>query len=202
MVEAVSSHFSKKSAELTSRTNLQANLQLLPSSSQVGPSTALRLFAVRGVTVVLDSDLAALYGVTTGNFNKAVTRNLDRFPPDFTFVLDRGEFRGLIFQIGTSKSRGGRRKLPRMFTEHGAIMAATILNSSRAAAMSVYVVRAFVRMREELLGRAHLETRLAEIERALVGHDVALRELYRRIKPLLLPPRRKRRREIGFHVKV
>lgn len=165
------------------------------------PAQALRLFTIRGQTVVLDADLAALYGVTTGNFNKAVARNLARFPEDFTFVLNREEFRALIFQIGTSKGRGGRRKLPRVFTEHGAIMAATILNSPRAAAMSVYVVRAFVKMREELLGRANLEKRLAEIERTLVGHDTALRDLYQKIKPLLLPPPPKAKREIGFHVK-
>lgn len=165
------------------------------------PAGELRLFTVRGQTVVLDADLAALYGVTTGNFNKAVARNLGRFPEDFTFVLNRAEFRALIFQIGTSKGRGGRRKLPRMFTEHGAIMAATVLNSPRAAAMSVYVVRAFVRMREELLGRANLEKRLAEIERTLVGHDTALRDLYLKIKPLLLPPPPKPERAIGFHVK-
>jgi hypothetical protein len=102
-------------------------------------------------------------------------------------------------QIVILKGRGGRRKLPRVFTEHGAIMAATLLNSPRAAAMSVYVVRAFVRMRELLLDRANLEKRLGEIERTLVGHDSALRELYRKIKPLLPPPA-KSKREIGFHV--
>jgi len=87
-----------------------------------------RIFAIRGESVVLDSDLAVLYGVTTGNFNKAVLRNVSRFPTAFSFVLTRKEFAYLMFQIGTSSSHGGRRTLPRVFTEHGAIMAATILN--------------------------------------------------------------------------
>lgn len=165
------------------------------------PTPELMILHFRGKSVVLDSDLAKLYGVTTGNFNKAVTRNLARFPADFTFLMTRKEFRALMFQIGISKGRGGRRKLPRVFTEHGAIMAATILNSPRAVAMSVYVVRAFVRLREELLGRTSMEKRLAEIERTLVGHDAALRDLYRKLKPLLLPPPSKPRRELGFHVK-
>jgi hypothetical protein len=103
-----------------------------------------RIFTVRGMPVMLDSDLAALYEVTTGNFNKAVSRNAARFPKEFSFVLNREELGNLIFQIGTSRGHGGRRKPPRVFTEHGAIMAATILNSERAVAMSVYVVRAFV----------------------------------------------------------
>jgi hypothetical protein len=94
----------------------------------------------------------------------------------------------LIFQIGTSKGRGGRRKLPRVFTEHGAIMAATILNSPRAVAMSVYVVRAFIKMRRELLTNATLEARLQKIEKTLLIHDTALRDVYQKLKPLLLPP--------------
>ncbi len=165
------------------------------------PLGELRILTIRGQSVVLDSDLAPIFGVTTGNFNKAVKRNLDRFPDDFSFVLNRAEFGALNFQIGTSKGRGGRRKLPRVFTEHGALMAGMILNSPRAVAMSVYVVRAFVRMRDALLGRTGMEKRLAEIERTLVGHDAALKDLYRKIKPLLLPPPETPRRAIGFHAK-
>lgn len=96
----------------------------------------LRIHSIRNQPVVLDSDLAAAYGVTTGNFNKAVGRNLARFPEEFSFVLTKEEFDGLMFQIGRSKGRGGRRKPPRVFTEHGALMSATILNSDRAVAMS------------------------------------------------------------------
>jgi hypothetical protein len=135
--------------------------------------------------------------VTTGNFNKAVRRNEARFPDDFSFVLTKTESADLMFQIGISSSRGGRRKPPRVFTEHGAIMAATILNSERAVRMSVYVVRAFVRMRQELLVQAGMKKRLAEIEKTLLGHDTALRDLYEKLRPLLLPPNVPRRR-IGF----
>ncbi len=95
---------------------------------------------------MLDSDLALLYGAETRYFNRAVQRNAARFPAEFSFVLTRKEFSDLMFQIGTSKGRGGRRKLPRVFTEHGAIMAATILNSEQAVAMSVYVIREQYRM--------------------------------------------------------
>ncbi len=172
-----------------------------PAALQTSPVSDPRLFTVRGRTVVLDSDLARLYGVSTTAFNQAIKRNLARFPEDFTFVLTGGEFRALMSQIVTSKGRGGRRKLPRVFTEHGAIMAATVLSSPRAVTMSVYVVRAFVRMREAMLGQAGLERRLAVIERTLVGHDAALRDLYQKLKPLLLPPPARPRREIGFHVK-
>jgi len=158
-----------------------------------------RIFAIRGESVVLDSDLAVLYGVTTGNFNKAVLRNVSRFPTAFSFVLTRKEFTDLIFQIGTSKGRGGRRKLPRVFTEHGAIMAATILNSERAVAMSVFIVRAFVKMRTELLADATLEARLQVIEKTLLGHDSALRDVIQKLRPLLLPPPDPPKPRIGFH---
>jgi len=159
----------------------------------------LRIFEIRKQPVVLDSGLAAIYGVTTAAFNQAFKRNLDRFPADFSFVLTKDEFAALISQFVTSKGRGGRRKLPRVFTEHGAIMAATILNSSPAVAMSVYVVRAFVRMRQEMLANTTLEKRLALIEKTLIGHDAALRDLYQKIRPLLLPPSDKPKRRIGFY---
>lgn len=161
-------------------------------------TVAPKIYTIRDEAVVLDSDLALLYGVTTGNFNKAIKRNLARFPEDFTFVLTKEEFDSLIFQIGTSKGRGGRRKLPRVFTEHGAIMAATILNSPRAVAMSVYVVRAFVKIRSELLANATLEARLESIEKTLLTHDAALRDIYQKLRPLLLPPSEKPTRQIGF----
>jgi ORF6N domain len=158
-----------------------------------------RIFAIRGESVMLDSDLAILYGVTTGNFNKAVLRNVSRFPTEFSFVLTHKEFADLIFQIGRSKGRGGRRQLPRVFTEHGAIMAAMILSSERAVAMSVYVVRAFVKMRRELLTDATLEARLQKIEKTLLSHDSALRDVIQKLRPLLLPPPDAPKPRIGFH---
>lgn len=165
------------------------------------PTSPPRILTVRGEAVMLDADLASLYGVTTGNFNKAVARNFNRFPDDFSFILTQAEFQSLMFQIGISKGRGGRRKLPRVFTEHGAIMAAAVLSGDRAVAMSVYVVRAFVRMRRALLTNTTLEARLQQIEKELLTHDVALKDLFRQIKPLLLPPPDPPRRRIGFHVK-
>jgi len=115
--------------------------------SSQGPTKtqAIRILTIRDQKVVLDSDLARIYGVGTGRFNEAVKRNVKRFPEDFSFLLNRVEFDNLISQIAISKPRrGGRTKLPCVFTEHGALMAATILNSQRAVAMSVYVIRAFV----------------------------------------------------------
>jgi hypothetical protein len=106
---------------------------------------------IRSRRVILDSDLARLYGVTTARLNEQVKRNQERFPSDFMFALSQQEFTALISQNATSKGRGGRRKLPNAFTEHGAIMAANVLNSGRAIEVSVYVVRAFVRLREATL---------------------------------------------------
>lgn len=130
---------------------------------------------------------------------QAVFRNVTRFPSDFAFQLTAEEFADLRFQIGTSSSPGGRRYLPWVFTAHGAIMAATILSSERAVAMSVYVVRAFVKMRRELLADATLEARLQKIEKALLSHDSALRDVIQKLRPLLLPPPDAPKPRIGFH---
>ena len=160
-----------------------------------------RIFAIRGESVMLDSDLAVLYGVETRVFNQAIARNVHRFPADFAFQLQRKEFTNLMSQIVTSSSHGGRRKLPWVFTEHGAIMAATILNSERAVAMSVYIVRAFVKMRVELLADATLEARLQKIEKTLLSHDSALRDVIQKLRPLLLPPPEPPKPRIGFHAR-
>lgn len=159
----------------------------------------LRIFQVRDRPVVLDSDLAAVYQVETKVFNQAFKRNRDRFPEDFAFQLTQDEWEALRSQIVTlKKGRGRHRKYrPWVFTEHGAIMAATMLNSDRAIAMSVYVVRAFVQMREELLTTALMEKRLAEIEKTLASHDGALTEIFELIRPLISPPEEPKRR-IGF----
>jgi hypothetical protein len=128
---------------------------------------SLRIFKIRRLPVVLDSDLAAIYGVTVKAFNQTVKRNATRFPVDFLIRLTRREWNSLRSQIVTLKTgRGAHRKYaPLAFTEHGAIMAAMALNSLRAVAMSVYVVRAFVKTRHELLANAALEKRLAHIEK-------------------------------------
>lgn len=160
---------------------------------------SLPIYTIRRVAVVLDSDLAAIYQVTTGNFNKAVARNIARFPEEFAFVLTHEEFKDLIFQIGTSKGRGGRRKPPRVFTEHGALMASTILHSDHAISMSVYVIRSFVQMREQIMANTVILKRLAEIDQALLQHDQALWDIYQKLLPLLQPPEGKPKRQIGFH---
>jgi hypothetical protein len=160
-----------------------------------------RIFTIRDQKVILDRDLAAVYSVDTGALNRAVKRNAQRFPADFIFRLTKEEYESLRCQSGISKGKGGRRYLPYAFTEHGAIMAATVLNSPRAVEMSVFVVRAFVKMREQLLATTALARRLAEVEKGLLSHDAALRELYHKIRPLLLPPPEPDRKPIGFSVR-
>ena len=152
--------------------------------------------------MLLDAELAALYGVTTTRLNQQVRRNLRRFPSDFMFQLTAEEHSALMLQNATSKpGRGGRRKLPLAFTEHGAIMAATILNSERAVEMSIYVVRAFVQLRDLLASNKELAKRLDELEaritRKLATHDQAITGMLKTIRELMNPPEPKRR-GIGF----
>lgn len=149
--------------------------------------------------VLLDSDLAALYGVTTKRFNEQVRRNLARFPADFMFQLTSEEVIALRSQIATSNvGRGGRRYAPYAFTEHGAIMAASILNSPLAVEMSVYVVRAFVQLRDMLGSNKELARRLDELERKLASHDQAITGILKAIRQLMCPPPEPKRRGIGF----
>ncbi|NVO07300.1 MAG: ORF6N domain-containing protein [Rhodoferax sp.] len=155
---------------------------------------------IRGQRVLLDSDLAALYEVETRVFNQAVTRNLRRFPPDFMFQLTDEEFKNLISQSVTS-SWGGRRKLPLAFTEHGAIMAASVLNSDWAVEMSVYVVRAFVQLRAVLLDHKALADKLAALERRVSHHDNSLAEVIDAIRALMAQPQSVNR-PIGFTADV
>jgi hypothetical protein len=157
-----------------------------------------RILELRGEKVLIDSDLAAIYGVPTKVFNQAIRRNAERFPSDFAFRLTDEELISLRSQIVTSKpGRGGRRYLPWAFTEHGAIMAATVLNSPRAVEMSVFVVRAFVRLRA--LARTHgdLTRALATLERRVTGHDEELKQVIAALRGLIEPPAKPRRR-IGF----
>jgi hypothetical protein len=177
------------------------------------------IHSIRGHRVMLDSDLARLYGVPTFRFNEAIKRNAGRFPPDFRFQLTSEEHACLISQFVISRSKDadnehdapnssqfamssrkhrGALYLPWAFSEHGALMAATVLNSPRAVQMSLFVVRAFVQMREELLAHATVFKRLAEIDKKLVTHDVILRDVYEKLRPLLNPPAGQRK-EMGFH---
>jgi phage regulator Rha-like protein len=144
------------------------------------------ILLIRGEKVILDSDLATLFGVSTARLNQQVNRNLDRFPGDFMFRLSDGEFRDLILQNATSKKgRGGRRKLPYAFTEHGALMAANVLNSKRAVEASVQVVRAFVKLRQMLATNAELARKLDELEKK---YDRQFTVIFDAIRRLMTPP--------------
>ena len=162
------------------------------------------IFTVRGKRVILDADLARIYGVATKRLNEQVRRNADRFPSDFMIQLtpsETKEVQALRSQFATLKRGQHIKYLPRVFTEHGAIMAATVLNSPEAIQMSVFVVRAFIKMREALISRSELERRLLRIENVLLAHDESIRELYDQLRPLLLPPPAPPRKRIGFEAK-
>lgn len=162
------------------------------------------IIALRGQKVIIDTDLACIYGVEPKVLNQSVKRNMERFPSDFMFALTQEEWRDLSAlrsQIVTLKRGEHSKYPPKAFTEHGAIMAANVLSSPQAIEMSVFVVRAFVKLREQFLNRAEIEKRLEKIENALSGHDAALRELYQRIRPLILPPQDPPRKPIGFSVR-
>ena len=147
-----------------------------------------RILALRGHKVILDSDLAELYGVPVKRLNEQVKRNRERFPADFMFQVNAEEMESLRSQNTTSKTgRGGRRYAPYAFTEHGAIMAATVLNSARAVEMSVFVVRAFVRLREMLATNEKLAAKIDELEQRLDIHDASLQDLLEAIRQLMLP---------------
>ena len=153
----------------------------------------------RGRKVLLDAELAALYGVTTKRLNEQVKRNAERFPEDFMFRLSRTETDALNrsqFATGSQKHRDPRFP-PYVFTEHGAIMAATTLNSPRAVEMSVYVVRAFVRLRELLATNRAFARKLDELESRLQTHDEAITGILRTLRELMNPPASERR-GIGF----
>jgi len=154
-----------------------------------------QIVLVRGQKVLLDSDLAALYCVRVKALNQAVKRNEERFPPDFVFQLTTEENEALRSQIVTSKSsRGGRRYAPYAFTEHGAIMAASVVNSRRAVEMSIYVVRAFLRLRETLATHRALAAKLAELEQRLETTDHKIVEIIKAIHLLALPSEKPARR--------
>lgn len=180
----------------------------MPASHAAGTlaadAIATRIRVLRGQRVLLDAELAALYGVSTKRFNEQVRRNARRFPADFMFKLSSAEWKALRSQFATLEkaSRGRHRKyLPLVFTEHGAIMAASILNSARAIEVSVYVVRAFVLLREAVSAHKELARRLDELEsrigKKLSSHDEAITGILSAIRGLMAKPEAKRR-PIGF----
>jgi hypothetical protein len=159
------------------------------------------IYLVRGQRVMFDSDLAMIYGVETKAFNRAIERNSDRFPEDFSFFLTQPEWEVLRCQFGTSKKgRGGRRYMPRVFTEHGAYAAAFVLRSERAQAMSIAVVRAFVHMRKNLATHERFGKELRELKSFVLKHshksNQEFKRLWNAITKLYQPPADNRR--IGF----
>ena len=161
-----------------------------------------RIFFIRGHKVMLDTDLAELYGVETFNLNKAVKRNIDRFPEDFMFQVTKDEMESLKFQFGISKTsgRGGRRYLPYAFTEQGVAMLSGILNSQRAVHVNIAIMRTFVKLRELLVTHKDLGHKLDEIERKIERHDEEISSIFQAIRNLMAPPE-KPKRKIGFDLK-
>jgi len=158
------------------------------------------ILRIRGQRVMLDRDLAALYGVTTGNLNKAVQRNAERFPPDFMFQLTADEAESLRFQFGSLKRGQHFKYLPQVYTQEGVAMLSSVLRSPRAVQVNIAIMRVFVRLRTTLALHKELAHKLAELERKIEGHDTSIRTLFDAIRELAAPPATPRR-EIGYHVK-
>jgi len=165
------------------------------------PDVQSLVLTLRGKRVLLDSDLARLYGVPTKQLNQQVRRNAAKFPADFAFQLNLSEAVAVMrsrSQNATLKRGQNIKYRPYAFTDYGVIQVANVLNSDAATAMSIYVVRSFMQMREELLTGATILKRLAEIDRTLLEHDDALRAIWHELQPLLLPPPEPPKRRIGF----
>jgi hypothetical protein len=157
-----------------------------------------KIYFIRDQKVMLDSDLAQLYRVQTKNLNKAVKRNLDRFPEDFMFRVAPEEIESLRFQIGTSSDgHGGRRYLPYVFTEHGVAMLSSVLNSKRAVQMNIVIVRAFIKLREVLSTHKDLARRIESLELKYQEHDHELKAVFDAIRKLISTPA-PTKRKIGF----
>ena len=155
-----------------------------------------KIYIIRDEKVILDSDLAQLYGVETKRLNEQVKRNIDRFPDKFSFQLTKEEFDILKSQNATSRW-GGVRKLPFAFTEHGALMVSTILNSKQAIKMSIFIIEAFVKIREMISSHKEILKRLEAIERKVGGHDKTIQQIIDAIKQLMMPEI-KSKKKIGF----
>lgn len=173
----------------------------MPQSLDLTPTAENIIRTIRNQRVILDADLAALYEVPTKRFNEAVKRNAERFPQEFMFQLTKEEAAALRSQIATSNpTRGGRRYLPYAFTEHGALMAATILNSPQAITMSVAIVQAFVKLRALAFSIGELSQKVAALERGFLQHGEQFEVVFDAIRQLLEPPEVPTK-EIGFHSK-
>lgn len=156
------------------------------------------IFLIRGEKVIIDADLAEFYGVPTKRLNEQVKRNKDRFPDDFMFQLSPDEKSKVVANCDHLKKLKYSKALPYAFTEHGSIMAASVLNTARAIEVSVYIVRAFVKTRKMIAGQKELHQQILQIERRLTGHDNQIDELIGLIKQLLNPEPPSKNRRIGF----
>ena len=168
------------------------NLSLIPKE-RIERSILL----IRGQKVMLDNDLATLYGVETKTLVRALKRNMDRFPPDFLFQLSLEEFDYLRRQFGTSSSWGGRRYAPYAFTEQGVAMLSSVLRSPRAVAVNIEIMRAFVRLRQMLSSHADLAKKVEDLEKK---YDGQFKIVFDALRQLMQPPPEKHKRAIGFHV--
>lgn len=160
------------------------------------------ILTLRGQKVILDIDLAEAYGVETKRLNEQVKRNIERFPEDFMFRLTDAEKEEVVANCDHLQKLKFSPQLPAVFTEHGAIMAASVLNSPKAVEMSVFVVRAFVKMREQLTANADILRRLAEIDKTLLEHNDALQVIWEQLQPLLVPPDPPKKGRIGFNAQI
>ena len=156
---------------------------------------------VRGLKVILDRDLAQLYGVTTGNLNKAVKRNIDRFPNDFMFQLAPEEYKSLRFQFGILKKGHHSKYLPYAFTEQGVAMLSSVLNSKRAIEVNIAIMRAFVKLREMLATHKELAHKLSDLEQRLEKHDDHIQTIFEAIRQMMATSDKKGKKKIGFTVK-
>ena len=154
-----------------------------------------KILLIRGEKVMLDADIAELYGVETKMLVRAVKRNIDRFPSDFMIQLNRKEFENLRFQFGASSRWGGRRYLPYAFTEQGVAMLSSVLNSERAVKVNIEIMRAFVRLRQMLASNAELARKLDALEKK---YDHQFKGVFDAIKQLMTPPDTKKKSKIGF----
>ena len=171
------------------------------NNSQLLPLEVIesKIFLLRGQKIMLDKDLAELYGVETRDLNKAVKRNIDRFPDDFMFQLSVEEFQNLMFHFGTSSDArwGGTRKLPYAFTEQGVTMLSGVLSSTRAVQVNIAIMRAFVMLREILSAHKDLAAQFAELEKKYETHDVQIRSIFEALRQLMTPPA-KPKQKMGF----
>ena len=156
-----------------------------------------KIFVIRGQKVMLDKDLAGLYGILTKNLNKAVSRNMDRFPVDFMFRLTKAEFQNLKFHFGTS-SWGGSRKMPRTFTEHGILMLSSVLKSKRASNVNIAIMRTFIRLKQALASHKKLADKLKKLEQKVGKHNKLIIEIFEIIKQITESPKPKPKPQIWF----